>query len=249
MNTTACRATLPSSVDWRVSRESISGSVGQHKRPLPCLRSKELVRDFIADKNLVKVLLVDKLDTSTGDWKIRDPARQPDIRDAVEYFQKKVCTIAEDKKAGVITLSITWRNAGVSAEWANELAQRVNAKLRDQAVTEAERNITYLKDEMVATGVTSTQQSIGRVLEAEMQKLILARGNDEFAFKVVDRAVAPRKRFWPQRMLTVVASVVFGLLISVIVVIARREIGFRRASAAPTEVGGRTANSAAMQLR
>ena len=175
------------------------GSGGQTEAHLAVLKSKDLARDFIAQRNLTKVLLADKLDPQTGDWKIRDPAKQPDIRDAVEYFQKKVCAIVEDKKAGLVTLSITWKNSQISADWANDLAQRANAKLRDQATGEAERNIKYLKDEMAVATVTSLQQSIGRVLESEMQKLLLARGNDEFAFKIVDRAIAPKKPAWPSR--------------------------------------------------
>jgi uncharacterized protein involved in exopolysaccharide biosynthesis len=200
------------------------GTGGQSETSIAVLKSKELVRSFIGDKNLIKVLLVDKLDPKTGDWKIRDPNKQPDIRDAVEYFQKKICNVAEDKKAGLVTLSITWRDPQVGADWANELAQRVNAKMRDRAMSEAERNIKYLKDEMVATNVTSMQQSIGRVLESEMQKLLLARGNDEFAFKVVDRAVPPRKPIWPQKLFFAGASLFIGVLISIVVVVARREI-------------------------
>jgi uncharacterized protein involved in exopolysaccharide biosynthesis len=208
------------------------GSGGLSQTPLAVLKSKELARDFIADNNLTKVLLVDKVDSKTGDWKVRNPNRQPDIRDAVEYFQKKVCSVVEDKKAGVVTLSITWRRSDLSAEWANELARRVNVKLRDRATTEAERNIKYLKDEMAATNVTSLQESIGKVLQTEMQKLLLARGNDEFAFKVVDRAVAPRKRVWPQRILVVISSSILGLLVSIIVVVVRQNSRDRRTAAA-----------------
>jgi uncharacterized protein involved in exopolysaccharide biosynthesis len=207
---------------------NIDGSSAEE--PVAVLRSKELVRGFIADKKLTKVLLVDKLDAKTGDWTERDPAAQPDIRDAVEYFEKKVGTIVEDKKAGLVTLSITWRNPVVAAEWANELAQRANAKLRDKATTEAERNIDYLKNEMATATVTSLQQSIGRVLESEMQKLLLARGNDEFAFKVVDPAVPPRKPTWPQKPVTIGGSAILGFMVSVVAIIVRREIRDRRDS-------------------
>jgi uncharacterized protein involved in exopolysaccharide biosynthesis len=223
-----------------------SGSVSQ--TPIAVLKSRELVRDFIADKNLIKVLLVDKVDPTTGDWKIRDPEKQPDIRDAVEYFQKKVCTIVEDKKAGVVTLSITWRNSAVSAEWANELAQRVNAKLRDRATSEAERNIKYLKEEMVATNVTALQDSLGKVLQSEMQKLLLARGNDEFAFKVVDRAVAPRRHSWPNRISVAVGSVIIGILVSIVALLIRREFRARSGSATAAAVGGTMRTPGTVQI-
>jgi uncharacterized protein involved in exopolysaccharide biosynthesis len=218
------------------------GSAGASQTPIAVLRSRELVRDFIADKNLIKVLFADKVDAATGEWKIRDPEKQPDIRDAVEYFQKKVYGIVEDKKAGVVTLSITWRNSAVSAQWANELAQRVNAKLRDRATSEAERNIKYLKDEMVATNVTALQDSLGKVLQSEMQKLLLARGNDEFAFKVVDPAVPPKKRNWPNRIGVTAGSIILGILVSIVALLARREFGANSVAATAPAVAGTLRN-------
>lgn len=44
------------------------------------------------------------------------------------------------------------------------------------------------------TNLVALQQAIGRLLENELQKLVLARGNEEFAFRVIDTAVAPRKK-------------------------------------------------------
>ncbi len=210
--------------------------------PVAVLRSKDLARQFIEDRNLTKVLLVDKIDVKTGDWKERNPAKQPDIRDAVEYFQKKICVITEDKKTALVTLSITWRYPAVSAEWANELAERVNTKLRNQAVAEAEQNIKYLKDEIAATNITSLQQSMGRVLESEMQKLMLARGNEQFAFKVIDRSVAPRRRAGPTRIVLVMSSTILGFLASVVVVVGLREIRERRKSANPKSLGDTAAS-------
>ena len=94
---------------------------------------------------------------------------------------------------------------------------------------QGERNIEYLKGEMAASTITSLQQAIGKVLENEMQKLLMARGNDEFAFKVVDPAVPPRKPTWPQRPLVIAGSAVLGFLVSVVLILLRRDMGNRRA--------------------
>jgi uncharacterized protein involved in exopolysaccharide biosynthesis len=49
-----------------------------------------------------------------------------------------------------------------------------------------------------------------------MQKLLLARGNDEFAFKVIDRAVAPKQRDSPQRALIIVVAFLTGAFLSIL---------------------------------
>jgi succinate-semialdehyde dehydrogenase/glutarate-semialdehyde dehydrogenase len=82
--------------------------------------------------------------------------------------------------------------------------------LRAQALQDAQRNIKYLQGEIAATNVTSLQQAIGKVIESEMQKLLLARGNEEYAFKVIDKAVQPKKRDKPKRALVVLGAALGG---------------------------------------
>jgi uncharacterized protein involved in exopolysaccharide biosynthesis len=123
-----------------------------------------------------------------------------------------------------VTLSIRWKDPDTAAEWANVLVQRLNDRLRQQALTESERNVAYLQKEMAATSVVSLQQSMGRVLEGEMQKLMLARGNEEFAFKVIDRATPPKLRESPKRSLIAIVSMLAGGFLGVLFVFLRKAI-------------------------
>ena len=185
------------------------GAGGGSQNAVAVLKSKDFAREFISDKDLVPVLMSDRL-----------TAQPPvDIRDAVERFDKEVRAIGEDKKTGLLTLSITWTDPALATEWANELVRRANARLRAQALQEAERNIKYLQGEIAATNVTSLQQAIGKVIESEMQKLLLARGNEEYAFKVIDKAVQPKKRAKPQRVGIVALTTVAGAVLSMILVL------------------------------
>lgn len=203
----------------------LGGGDSASQTPLAVLGSREFAREFIQQKELLEVLLPRK----------KDDTRPPDLRDAVEYFRTRVCTISEDKKTGLVTLAVTWRDPVAGAEWANDLVRRSNARLRERALNEATRNVKYLQDEMSATNVASLQQSLGRVLESEMQKLLLARGRDEFAFKVIDPAFVPKRRVAPQRFVILAASVLLGLVVSVVVVTARSALRDRRLRA---ETGG-----------
>jgi uncharacterized protein involved in exopolysaccharide biosynthesis len=200
---------------------NISGGV-QAQAPVAVLKSRDFAREFINDKKLIPVLYADEWDAKAERWKDSNPKKQPDIRDAVKYFDKTVRAVSEDKKTGLVTLSITWTDSNTTAEWANTLVDRINARLREQAIAEAEHNITYLRGEMGATTVASLQQSIGKVLESEMQKLLLARGREEFAFKIIDHATPPKKRIRPQRVIVVILGAFLGMAFSVFVVMVRR---------------------------
>jgi LPS O-antigen subunit length determinant protein (WzzB/FepE family) len=50
---------------------------------------------------------------------------------------------------------------------------------------------------------------------------MLAKGDVEYAYKVVDRASPPKLRESPKRVLVVLLSVLIGAVLAVLVVIAR----------------------------
>jgi len=97
----------------------------------------------------------------------------------------------------------------------------LNERMRERALTDSERNVSFLQREMSSTSVISLQQSLGRVLEGELQKLMLARGNEEFAFKVIDSAVPPKGPIQPKRGLIVVLSFLAGLFLAFFIIFVK----------------------------
>jgi uncharacterized protein involved in exopolysaccharide biosynthesis len=180
--------------------------------PLAVLRSNGFARDFIVDMGIMPALLDEVISGS----------KPLDIRDALKFFVEDVRTVSEDKKTGLVTLSVTWTDPETAAIWANELAKRLNDRVRNQALVESSRNVAYLQKEIASTSVVSLQQSMGRVLEGEMQKLMLARGNEEFAFKVIDKATPPKKRDSPKRVLVAIVATLAGGFLGILAVFLRQ---------------------------
>jgi uncharacterized protein involved in exopolysaccharide biosynthesis len=61
---------------------------------------------------------------------------------------------------------------------------------------------------------------------------MLAKGNEEFAFRVIDRAHVPKIRFWPNRKLIVVLATFLGGMLAVLFVLGRHAYGEARTRAA-----------------
>ena len=211
-----------------VSLAGVSVGGGGNTQPLAILRSRDFAADFIARNNLLPVLYSDSWDVTTESWIAEDPEERPDMRDAVKYFRERIVTVAEDTATGLVTLSVVWTDAVIAAEWANLMVRQINEHLRQRELREAEANIAYLEEELGNTNVFTLQQSIGRLLEAELQKLMLARGNEEFAFRVIDRANVPKIRYWPNRKLIVVLATFLGGMLSVLFVLGRHAYGAAR---------------------
>jgi uncharacterized protein involved in exopolysaccharide biosynthesis len=201
---------------------------GGSAEPLAILQSREFVAAFIEEQELLPVLYAKQWDSQAGNWIAESPDDRPDIRDAVEYFNKNVIFVTEDAASGLVTLTIHWTEPQLAAEWANMLVRRLNGHLRKRALLEAESNVAYLQEELSGTNVVTLQQSVGRLLEAELQKVMLARGNEEFAFRVIDRAHVPKTRFKPRRRLIVILATFLGGMFAVLFVLANHAVGAAR---------------------
>jgi uncharacterized protein involved in exopolysaccharide biosynthesis len=194
------------------SLAGLNVSSGSNAEPLAVLTSREFTSSFITELDLLPVLFPKKWDASNKRWKSDNLSQQPDVRDGVRYFGKTIRSVEEDRKTGLITLSIAWKDPRVAANWANLLVDRVNEHMRFRALSEAESNVSYLKQELSSSSVVTLQESIGRVLESELQKLMLAKANREFAFRIIDHAEVPKWRYWPQRALLILLAFVLGIV-------------------------------------
>lgn len=218
--------TLPGALSQFSGLASLAGvslPSGGSLEPLAVLKSRSLISQFVEKNNLLPLLFADKWDSGKKVW-LTTREDTPDLRDAVDLFETKVLAVSDDKKSGTVTIQISWTDPALSADWANELISLVNERMRAQALRDAERNVAYLQKEIAITTIPSLQQSLGRVLEGEMQKLMLARGNVQFSFKVVDRAVPPKRPFHPKRILILLGSVIFGAIFGVFAVLFRARV-------------------------
>ena len=211
----------------------ISVGGGGNVEAIAILRSRGFIREFIEDLDLMPVLFADQWDVAAGEWKSADPDERPDVREAVKFFHDSVLTVSEDIQTGLVTLAIEWTDPAVAADWASTLVDRLNDRMRAQALWDAETNVAYLQETLASTSLVAMQQSIGRLLETEMQKLMLARGNEQFSFKVLDPAQEPRQRSRPKRTLMVILAILFGGVVSVFAIFVRH--GLRRRSKASSQ--------------
>lgn len=184
------------------------------------LQSGELTRGYIQQNNLLPILFSDEWDARQGKWKMIDPKKIPTLWKANRKFERKIRTVKTDSRTGLVTLTIEWTDPRLAAKWANGLVKMTNDYLRDQAIRESDRNIAYLTKEALETNVVEVKQAIYAVLEEQINKEMLARGTDEYAFKVIDPAVPPERPAIP-RIFWILGGVFGGLLISCSFVLMR----------------------------
>jgi LPS O-antigen subunit length determinant protein (WzzB/FepE family) len=137
-----------------------------------------------------------------------DAKRTPSLWQAVNTFKSDVLSIRDDPRKSRTTVGIEWSDPKTAADWANEYVGLANELVRKRALDEATRNINFLNSQITKTNVVELQRTMYSLIESEMKSLMLASARSDYAFVVVDPAVAPELRVRPHR--TVIASL--GLL-------------------------------------
>ena len=178
------------------------------------LKSRSLTEKFIQDASLLPVLFESQWDADSRQWKTTDPEKIPALWDAYQLFDSTVRKIHEDRKTGLVTLTVEWYDPESAADWANELVRRANTKLQQDTITESQKAIAYLEQQLAKVSAVEVRQALYSLIEVETKNVAVAHAREEFAFKVIDPAVAPRKKFKPDRRLLVLIGAFLGLFMS-----------------------------------
>lgn len=197
------------------------GSGGDKSEGWGTLSSRALIQQYIQDNKLLPALFPDKWDSSGKRWKA-SLSKQPTLWDGTKLFTKKIRYVSEDKKNGLITLSIEWKKPEESARWANDLVRLSNSILRERAITRSQKNIDYLNAQLEKTSVIELRQSIYRLLESEIKNVMVAKGSDDYAFRILDPAVVPQEKAKPKRSLIVLFGIVCGLSLGLLAALYRQ---------------------------
>ena len=137
----------------------------------------------------------------------------PDMEDSVRRFQQSVKFVSEDDRTGVVRLTIQWEDSLVGAEWANSYIAMLNAEMRDEAIAEAERSISYLEEELSKTNVVGIQQAVFGLIEAQTRAAMIANVRHDFALKVIDEARPTSDPSSPKTLLMIAIGLVFGFAV------------------------------------
>jgi uncharacterized protein involved in exopolysaccharide biosynthesis len=200
------------------------------------LISRDFARSFIASENLLPILFESSWDPATGRW--RADKKPPTLEDGVKYFQKRVCTILQDRKTGMVTLTIDWYSAQLAARWANRMVEMINDRLRAEAIRKADLSIEYLNKELAKANAIETKQDIYGMIRDQLSDAMQANVQRDYAFQIIDPAVPPQLKHGPLRLIMVLVGGFVGGFLGAIFVFIRRSVRASRSSPAPVDIPG-----------
>ena len=191
----------------------------QVQEALAVLRGREFGEGFIVEQRLLPEFYPKLWDTARNTWN-EAVVERPTLSAAFRRFNL-IRTIDENKKTGLVTVQIDWKDPAKAAAWANECVSRLNEVMRRRAIERTDAYLEYLQKEFESTSAMETRTAISRLMEAQINERMLANVTKEYVFRVVDRALVPDARdpVRPQKLLMILEGTAAGFVLGVLAVL------------------------------
>ena len=218
------RTDSPTSAQSGVAR-SLASIVGVglsqddvREEALALLRSDRLAWEFLTAHKLVEIL--------TEGEEISDD----DLRGTVVgTFKNSILSVQDDRRTGLITISMLWRDRQQAAEWTNAYVRLADDELRAQTLKDSENTLDLLQGELEQTNVIEIRNAVNRFYETQLQRMIFARARDSFALRTIDPAIAPAESDTaaPNKTLIIASCVILATLAGLFLAIMGETSRFR----------------------
>ncbi len=176
------------------------------------------VKDWQPQRNTISY---DKkiFDSDSGTWvrnvsfpKTKKPSSQESFR---EY--KRILSIDEDIETGLVYLSIKHESPYIAKKWVDIIIYNINECMREIDKEDAQNSIDFLSESIKTTNSQSIKLVFSRLMESQMQTLMLASSNDAYVFKIINSPIVAEEKSEPNRALICVIGTILGALFSVII--------------------------------
>lgn len=127
--------------------------------------------------------------------------------------------VTEDDKS-FVTLSFDHKSPYIAKEWVEIVIKNINESMRLESMNSAKKSIDFLNATSNTTNVQSLNLAISKLLETQMQTLMLS-SSDDYVYKVIDSPIVSEFKSGPKRPLIVIFGMLFGFIASVGMVLIR----------------------------
>lgn len=203
-----------------VSSISLPDTGGRSAEIVATLRSIEFLKRFLRRNGVANVLGVRVF--GSAEYVEEDDERS--AQEMAEFFREKVMSIKEDRRTGLVMISIRWRDAAKAAEWANRIVQELNEYMRERDILRAEHVIAAIQSRIADVRTVELKVTLYRLLEEQYREAAIARTRPDYALRIVDAATPPIEPITPTLWVAITGGIALGVAGSFFFAL-RREAG------------------------
>jgi len=212
------------------------GESGEAQIAQEIMKSWSYIEGFIAENNIaVEVYAAegwnkgsntlkinsDVYDAEANEWLVKDEAgaaRSPSSWVLFKAFKKKL-SVSEDKKSGLVSVSIEYYSPLIAKQWVDLYVESINRFMQQRQVDKVTRNIAYLQEQVGKTSIAEMQEVFYSIIEEQTKNKMLAEASPDYAFLAVGPSMVPEQKSQPKRALICILGTLLGGMLSLLLVL------------------------------
>ena len=212
------------------------GEGGEAQIAQEIMKSWSYIESFIADNNIaVEVYAAegwskgsnklqindDVYDTENNQWLVENETGVVGPPTSWMLFKafSKLLAVSEDKKSGLVSVSIEYYSPQIAKQWVDMYVEAVNQFMQQRQVDKVTKNITYLQEQIEKTSIAEMQEVFYTIIEEQTKSKMLAEASPDYAFVAVGPSMVPEEKSQPKRALICVLGTLLGGMLSVLLVL------------------------------
>jgi capsule polysaccharide export protein KpsE/RkpR len=189
---------------------------------LPFIRLENLmaIDEWIPQQNKI-IYDKKKFDQNSGKWvrKVSYPFKKIPSNQEAYLSYKEVLNVNTNTDTGFVTISVTHQSPYIAKIWLDTIIFNINKTMQEIDKENSQNSIDFLNSLTSSTNVQSIKEVISKLLESQMQTLMLASSSDAYVFEVLDSPIIPEIKSGPNRAMICIYITLFGFVVSLFLVL------------------------------
>lgn len=184
---------------------------------LPYINLQDLIAvKYFDSKNNKAVYDTDIFDTESSTWTEEGKEIKSEFteQDAYEKY-KGILYVYQDTRTRFIEISIDHRSPFIAKSWLDIIIKNINLSMREENAKTASEFTEFLKNLSAQNNPKGIEDAISKLIETQLQKLMLSSADKNYVFKTIDSPVAPEIKSSPRRSIIVILTTLLGSILSI----------------------------------
>ena len=192
-------------------------AVVERQEVIARLQSLRMLIDFIKAEKL-QTEIVKHFRVEESDVFDSDPDGDQAINFAARSFAKNVLSVREDRRTGLVIISMTWPDRARASELANAIVHFADQAIRQEKIRELDATIQGLEKILTSSSQVEVKQALFQAYASTIQDRLLAEAQEAFVLRVLDPAIpsSRKKPVSPNRLFIVLTGLLLGAAIAVL---------------------------------
>ena len=188
-----------------------SGTDNKTLIAIETVKSKKFISEFLVRHEALPALM------SPISWNSKEDILEVgeyhgSIQQATQQFKRIFYVEKLSQVQPFVLMTITHISPTQARDWLVYIVEDLNKSLSQRDVDEVKESIKYLEEQISNTNVTDLKELFYGMIESQTSKAMLAEVRSEYAFRVIDPAIAPELKHSPFRAVITLQSVIYSLI-------------------------------------